>query len=182
MKKIIILTIAAMLAMPVFAQQKKEANKKTEQTAANKTKQKEEKGLKKVYNEEIDPMAQLDEALEEARRSDRLVICQVGGNWCPWCLRFANYITTNEDINQFVKEHFVYIHLNTSKEHKNLEMLKRLNNPGRFGYPVLVVLNQDGEVMHIQNTSYLEEEKSYNHDKVLDFFKNWTIKAIEEIK
>ena len=181
MKKVIILAIAVILAMPMFAQQKKTTTKKTEKTAV-KSSPKEEKELKKVYDEERDPMAQIDDALEEARSTNRLVICQVGGNWCPWCLRFANFITTNDDINQFVKEHFVYIHLNTSKEHKNIEMLERLHNPGRFGYPVLVVLGHEGEVLHIQNSSYLEQDKSYNHDKVLDFFKNWTIEAIENIK
>lgn len=182
MKKIIVLVIAAMLAMPMFAQEKKGNVKKTENTAVKKTKTKEDKGLKKVYDEERDPMSQIDEALEEARNTDRLVICQVGGNWCPWCLRFADFITSDEEIDSFVKEHFVYIHLNTSKEHKNPEMLKRLGNPGRFGYPVLVVLGRDGEVLHIQNSSYLEEEKSYNRKKVLEFFQNWTIKAIEDIK
>ena len=179
MKKVIILTIAAMLAMPVFAQQKKTTNKKAEQTAMKDSKG---EGLEKVYDEELDPMTQIDEALEEARNTNRLVICQVGGNWCPWCLRFANFITTNEEINQFVKDHFVYIHLNTSKEHKNIEMLERLRNPGRVGYPVLVVLDQNGEVLHIQNSSYLEKEKSYDTQKVLDFFKNWTIEAIKEVK
>ena len=179
MKKVIILAIAVILAMPLFAQQKKTTTKNVE-TATSKTK--EEKGLKKVYDEDRDPMVQIDEALEEARNTGRLVICQVGGNWCPWCLKFANFITTNDDIAEFVKEHFVYIHLNTSKKNKNIEMLRRLKNPGRFGYPVLVVLNHEGEVIHIQNSSYLEEDKSYNHDKVLAFFKNWTIEAIENIK
>ena len=181
MKKVIVLVVAVLLAMPMFAQQKNTAAKNEKQTTVKSTRN-EEKELKKVYDEERDPMSQIDEALELARNTNRLVICQVGGNWCPWCLRFANFITTNKEINHFVKEHFVYIHLNTSKEHKNLEMLKRLGNPGRFGYPVLVVLNREGNVLHIQNSSYLEEEKSYNYEKVMAFFKNWTIEAIENIK
>ena len=106
----------------------------------------------------------------------------MGGNWCPWCLRFAQFITDNEEIRKFVEENFVYIHLNTSKEHKNLDMLERLGNPGRFGYPVLVVLGHEGEVLHIQNSSYLELEKSYDTKKVMDFFKNWTLEAIKTIK
>ena len=180
-KKIIILAIATLLAMPLFAQQKKEAVKKAKPNTEKKAPQG-ETGLKKVYNEEVSPMEQIDNALEEARNTGRLVICQVGGNWCPWCLRFAQFITENEEIRQFVEEHFVYIHLNTSKEHKNLDMLERLGNPGRFGYPVLVVLGHEGEVLHIQNSSYLELEKSYDTKKVMDFFKNWTLEAIKTIK
>ena len=180
-KKIIILAIATMLAMPLFAQQKKEAVKKAKPNTEKKAPHG-ETGLKKVYDEEVSPMEQIDNALEEARNSGRLVICQVGGNWCPWCLRFAQFITDNEEIRKFVEENFVYIHLNTSKEHKNLDMLERLGNPGRFGYPVLVVLGHEGEVLHIQNSSYLELEKSYDTKKVMDFFKNWTLEAIKTIK
>ena len=64
----------------------------------------------------------------------------------------------------------------------NTEALKRLGNPGRFGYPVLVILDTDGRVLHIQNSSYLEEDKSYNYKKVKEFFLNWTREAIENLK
>ena len=140
------------------------------------------KDLPKIYDEKADAMSQIDQALEEARESGRFVICQVGGNWCPWCLRFAKFITEDEEIANVVKENFVYIHVNTSNANKNEEALRRLGNPGRFGYPVLVILDDEGRVMHIQNSSYLEEGNSYNHKKVLEFFLNWTRKAIEELK
>ena len=140
------------------------------------------KDMPKVYDEKADAMSQIDQALDEARESGRFVICQVGGNWCPWCLRFAKFITEDEEIANVVKENFVYIHVNTSKANKNEEALRRLGNPGRFGYPVLVILDDEGRVMHIQNSSYLEEGNSYNHKKVLEFFLNWTRKAIEELK
>lgn len=48
--------------------------------------------LKKVYNESIDPMTQIDEALDKAKADGKFVICQVGGNWCPWCLKFADFV------------------------------------------------------------------------------------------
>ena len=52
--------------------------------------------------------------------------------------------------------------------------MKRLGNPGRFGYPVFVVLDGKGKVLHIQDSSFLEEGKGYDKAKVLRFFKNWT--------
>ena len=158
--------------MPLSAQNKKNAPEKKVADAP----------LEKVYDEEADAMAQIDQALEQARESGRFVICQVGGNWCPWCLRFAKFITEDEEIANVVKENFVYIHVNTSKTNKNEEALRRLGNPGRFGYPVLVILDDEGRVMHIQNSAYLEEGKSYNQKKVLQFFQNWTRQAIEELK
>ena len=170
MKKGFLLILWAALLLPVWGQVS---------PAQNLNKHKE---LPKVYDEKADAMSQIDQALEEARESGRFVICQVGGNWCPWCLRFAKFITEDEEIANVVKENFVYIHVNTSKANKNEEALRRLGNPGRFGYPVLVILDDEGRVMYIQNSSYLEEGNSYNHKKVLEFFLNWTRKAIEELK
>ncbi len=170
MKKGFLLILWAALLLPVWGQVSPAQN-------LNK-----HKDLPKIYDEKADAMSQIDQALDEARESGRFVICQVGGNWCPWCLRFAKFITEDEEIANVVKENFVYIHVNTSKANKNEEALRRLGNPGRFGYPVFVILDDEGRVMHIQNSSYLEEGNSYNHKKVLEFFLNWTRKAIEELK
>ena len=47
--------------------------------------------VKKVYDEEINPVEQIDMALAKAKAEGRYVVCQVGGNWCPWCLRFCRF-------------------------------------------------------------------------------------------
>lgn len=139
--------------------------------------------LKKVYNDDINPMEQIDKAIAQANEQGKFVICQVGGNWCPWCLKFADFITKDEEIANLIDENYVYIHVSynphkSTDEARDKAMLKRLGNPGRFGYPVFVVLNQDGNVIHIQDSSYLEEGKSYHKDKVLQFFMQWTPKAV----
>ena len=54
--------------------------------------------LKKVYNEDINPIEQIDQALAKAKAENKNVICQVGGNWCPWCLRFADFISRDTTI------------------------------------------------------------------------------------
>ena len=141
----------------------------------------EQTALKKVYNEDINPLEQIDQAVAQAQAEGKFVICQVGGNWCPWCLRFAEFITTDSTINAVVEENFVYIHVNYHPR-KSTEwsaaMMKRLNNPERFNFPVFVVLDEQGNVLHIQDSSYLEEGNGYNKEKVLRFFQNWTPKAV----
>lgn len=144
--------------------------------------------LKKVYNEDINPIEQIDQALVKARSEEKFVICQVGGNWCPWCLRFADFITNDTTISNVIDESFVYIHVNYNPRKSEGEekmqlakaMLERLNNPARFGFPVFVVLDEEGRVIHIQDSSFLEEGQSYNQEKVLRFFKNWTPKAVKQ--
>lgn len=165
MKKIILTSMAALLfAVTVNAQ-----------TA-----------LKKVYNEDINPLEQIDQAVTKAKGEEKLVICQVGGNWCPWCLRFADFITKDADISQLIAENFEYIHVNYNprksqgqeKQEQGKALMARLNNCGRFGFPVFVVLDKNGKVLHIQDSSFLEEGQGYSKEKVLRFFKSWTPKAL----
>ena len=142
--------------------------------------------LKKVYNEDADPMEQIDQALVKAKADGKLVVCQVGGNWCIWCLRFADFITNDTTISKVIDENFEYIHVNynprksesAEKATQAAALMKRLDNCRRFGFPVFVILNEEGKVIHIQDSSFLEEGNGYSQEKVLRFFKNWTPKAL----
>ena len=143
--------------------------------------------LKKVYDEDINPIEQIDQAVAKAKSEGKFVICQVGGNWCPWCLLFADFISNDSTISKMIDDNFVYIHVNynprKSKDAEKAELAKklmeRLNRPARFGFPVFVVLDEEGKVIHIQDSGLLEEGKGYNQEKVLSFFKNWTPKAVK---
>ena len=143
--------------------------------------------LKRVYNETIDPMTQIDEALVKAKTDGKFVVCQVGGNWCPWCLRFADFVEKDTAVNKVVNDNFEYLHVNynprktagDAAQQKAAQLMQRLGNPARFGFPVFVVLDEKGNVFHIQDSSFLEEGKGYSEEKVLRFFKNWTPKAVK---
>lgn len=165
MKKTIILTIlTCMTVLTVNAQESK----------------------KKVYDETIDPLQQIEQTVKKAKPQGKYVLCQVGGNWCPWCLKFADFITNDTAVSKVIADNYEYIHVNynprKSKSAEKVEqgkaLMKRLNNAGRFGYPVLVVLDGDGKVIHIQDSGLLEEGESYNQKKVLEFFKKWTPQAV----
>lgn len=137
-----------------------------------------------VYDESLNTMEQIDNAIAKAKSEGKYVICQVGGNWCPWCLKFAKFITEDAEIKSLVEKNFVYIHVNYPRRGGDraaqAETMKRLGNPQRFGFPVMVVLNADGKVLHLQDSSYLEENSGYNKKKVMGFFSHWTPEAVEQ--
>lgn len=132
----------------------------------------------KYYDEKLDGMEQLREAVAQAQAEGKYVLCQVGGNWCPWCTRFAQFVAQDTLVHDAVAQNFVYIHVNYSNENKNLEAMKYLGNPARFGFPVFVVVTGEGKPIHIQNSEYLEEGKGYSEKKVYEFLKQWTPAAV----
>ena len=138
--------------------------------------------LKKIYDESIDPVEQIEKAVKQAEKEGKFVISQVGGNWCRWCLMFADFVAKDAELTQLIDENFVFIHSHYNPRErageKTLEMLKKLGNPERFGFPVFVVMDQNGKVIHTQDSSFLEEGNGYSRDKVARFFQNWTPKAV----
>lgn len=140
--------------------------------------------LKKIYDEGADPVVQLEDAIRQAGKENKFVISQVGGNWCRWCLMFADFVEKDKELTDFINKNFVFIHSNYNPreraDERTMEMMKRLGNPARFGFPVFVVLDSNGKVLHTQDSSYLEEGNGYDKDKVYRFFSNWTREAVEK--
>ena len=130
------------------------------------------------YNVSIDGMRQLDEALVKAKDEKKNLLVQVGGNWCPWCIKFYNFCNDVPKVDSIIKASYVFVHLNYSKENKNYPAMERLDYPQRFGFPVIVVMNSKGERIHTQDSGFLEKDKGYDTTKVFTFLKNWTPEAL----
>ena len=144
----------------------------------------------KVYDEAIDPDAQIVEAVSKAQMEGKFVVAQLGGNWCKWCIRFARFVEDDPELKKYVDDNFEFIHVNynprsvdgNADKAATEKALRRLGNPVRFGYPVLVVLDGDGNVVHTQDSGLLESGEGYDRDKVKRFFELWSPAAVEEAR
>ncbi len=135
----------------------------------------------KIYNPNADAKADIAEAVKKASNEGKHVFLQIGGNWCPWCIKFHKFVEDDKEISNYVDENFVVLKVNYDQENENEEVLAQLGYPQRFGFPVFVILNGKGERIHTQNSAFLEKESSYDHDRVLQFFKHWSPAALNPI-
>lgn len=131
-----------------------------------------------VYKPEEDAAVAIQKAVTKASQENKHVFIQIGGNWCIWCAKFYAFTKGDAQIDSLMKSSFVVYHLNYSKENKNLAMLKKYSFPQRFGFPVFLILDSKGNLLHTQNSAYLEEDKGYSKQKVMDFFSAWTKEAL----
>ena len=132
-----------------------------------------------VYNPLGDGMAELNKAVAEAKSSGKHVLVEVGGNWCKWCRLFYKWSHENKTVDSLITADYVVVHSNYSKENKNPELMKRFKYPQRFGFPVFLILDGNGNRLHTQNTGYLEEENGYSEKKVVEFLKQWNFSALK---
>lgn len=136
----------------------------------------------KLYKPEENAEKAIEEAVEKAKDENKHVFIQIGGNWCIWCARFDDFVKNDKSIDSLIRDNYIVYHMNYSKENKNLDLLKRYKFPQRFGYPVFLVLNGKGDLLHTQSSWYLESGKSYDKEKVEAFFKDWSPKALDPIQ
>lgn len=167
MKRLTILFTAILISTAAFSQVKKE-------------------GVH-IYNLQADAKAEIAVAVAKAAKENKHVLLQVGGNWCTWCIAFHNLVDSTVTLKKYINDNFETVLVNYSPENKNESVLASLGYPQRFGFPVFLILDGKGKVLHIENSSYLETDeiapngkKKVGHDvkKITSFLKGWTTTAV----
>ncbi|WP_443937631.1 thioredoxin family protein [Pedobacter sp. MW01-1-1] len=167
MKKIIILLAAVLVTTASFSQEKKQ-------------------GVH-IYNPQANAKADIAVAVAKASKENKHVFVQVGGNWCTWCIAFHNLVDTTASLKKIFTDNYETVLVNYSPENKNEAVLADLGYPQRFGFPVFLILDGKGHVLHIENSAYLETDeigangkKKVGHDvkKITAFLKNWNYAAV----
>jgi len=132
-----------------------------------------------IYNPEANAREDIAKAVQQAKAENKHVLLQIGGNWCPWCVKLHGLEATDPVIDSLMKADYIRVMINIprEKDKRDYELLATLENPQRFGFPVLVVLNQEGKRIHTQDSWYLEQDKDYDRAKVEQFFRMWNVKA-----
>jgi uncharacterized protein YyaL (SSP411 family) len=136
-----------------------------------------EEGIQ-IYDPDADAKANITTAVERAQAENKHVLVQIGGNWCPWCIKLHGFMAADPQIDSLLTADYYRVMVNYSKENKNDAVMKELEYPQRFGFPVLVILDGEGSRLHTQDSWFLEKDKTYDREKVLHFLKSWNYTAV----
>jgi thioredoxin-related protein len=133
-----------------------------------------------LYKPAEDAEKEIDIAVKKAKAENKHVFIQIGGNWCIWCARFHEYVTKDKQLDSLLNANYVVYQMNYSKENYNAKLLTKFNFPQRFGFPVFLILDGNGNLIHTQDSWYLEDGKSsYTREKVVSFFNEWSPKVFD---
>lgn len=124
-----------------------------------------------IFDVKKNPQKDLSAAVKLAKKENKKILLDVGGDWCSWCRKLDKLFHQNEDISSYMEKHYVVVKVNYSKENKNEKFLSKY--PKIEGYPHLFVLDKNGKLQQSQNTGDLESGDNYDPAKVMDFFKKW---------
>jgi thioredoxin-related protein len=133
----------------------------------------------KVFDPARDSAADLVAAEKQAVAEHKLILLDVGGNWCGWCIVFDRLSHSDAKLRDVLEKKYVVVHVNMSQENENKVFLTQY--PKIPGYPHFFVLSADGKMLISQGTDVFERTHNmndgYDPDMLTDFFKRTAKKS-----
>jgi thiol:disulfide interchange protein len=131
-------------------------------------------GLADDYDPRRDPGKDLAAAREEAKRSGKNIFVEVGGEWCSWCHTLARFFHEHPGLEALRDKNYVSMKVSMSQENPNRAFLSRF--PYIHGYPHILILDAEGNLIRSQPTSVLEDGRSYNAQRFQKFLEQFAPK------
>jgi thiol-disulfide isomerase/thioredoxin len=118
--------------------------------------------------------ADIAAGLKEAAKTNRRVLVDFGGNWCPDCIVLDHHLQATENAS-LLKKHYVLVHVNVGVKGitDNFVIAERYGIPLKKGVPALAVLEPDGRVVFAQKQGEFEAMRKLDPASVRDFLKKW---------
>jgi uncharacterized protein YyaL (SSP411 family) len=105
------------------------------------------------------------DALEEAKKQDRLILLSLSAIWCHWCHVMDETTYSNEEIIAFINDHFIPIRVDSDMRPD----IDTLYNQG--GWPSTVIMTPQGEVL--TGGTYLPPDDMHGRlQRISDIFQN----------
>jgi len=127
------------------------------------------------YDEHADARASIRAALAGAKAAHKRVLVDFGANWCEWCRGLQALFSAPGAIARELDDGFVLVLVDVGEMNRNLDMAAAYGVRGMedTGIPMLVVLDDEGRVIKVQNAGDLEtdDESGYAKDAVLAFLR-----------
>ena len=118
------------------------------------------------YDETANAQNDIADAINLAEKTDKYILLEMGGNWCPDCRTLGEYFA-REDIKSWLDERFIVVAVDVGEWDKNLDIAERYGNPISEGIPALVLLNSENEVMFATLAGELASARSMSKDDLI---------------
>ena len=125
------------------------------------------------YDEAADGVRAVDAARARARAEHKLLLIDLGGNWCGDCRVLAGTVEQTE-LARFVRDHYVLVPVDIGKRDRNLAV------PTRYGLKVegvpalLVVDPKTDRLLNAGHVADLSDARHMSPQGLADYLARWT--------
>jgi thiol-disulfide isomerase/thioredoxin len=125
------------------------------------------------YDESADANAVVAAAFARAKKSHKLVMLDLGGNWCPDCLILANVMRLPV-MKDFMAAHYEFAAVDVGRFDKNLQIPSRFGLTKRLeGVPTILVATPDGKLVNRDHVFALSNARDMTPQALAGYLAEW---------
>jgi thiol-disulfide isomerase/thioredoxin len=124
------------------------------------------------YNEAANANAAVKAAEARAKKSGKLLLIDMGGNWCPDC-RLLSGIIERPEAKAFMRKHYEVVMVDVGRMDKNLQIPARYGIGKIEGVPAVIVVDPKGKVLNKGDHFALSDARGIGNQAVMDKLAEW---------
>ena len=124
------------------------------------------------YDEKADAEADVAKAIKTAKAKHKLVLIDLGGNWCGDCRVFAGMIE-QPDLKAFVDKHYEVVTVNVGRYDHNMQIPARYGINKLNGVPTFLVVDAKGKLVNPDALFALTDARHMTPQSLADWLAQW---------
>jgi thiol-disulfide isomerase/thioredoxin len=124
------------------------------------------------YDEKADAEADLAAAIKKAKAHKKLVLIDLGGNWCGDCRVFAGVIE-QPDVKRWVDKHYEVVAIDVGRYTKNMQIPARYGVDKLKGVPSFLVIDTKGKLVNDGAFFALTDARHMTPQSIVDWLAQW---------
>lgn len=132
------------------------------------------KPLPLPYDEKADAEAAVKAAIARAKSNKKLLLIDLGGNWCPDCRVLAGTMELPR-LKAFLRRHYELVMVDIGRYDRNMRIPSRYGVTRPEGVPALLVIDpRNNKLLNPGRTSALADARSMTPQALADWLAQWT--------
>jgi thiol-disulfide isomerase/thioredoxin len=125
------------------------------------------------YDESADANADVAAGLAKAKATHRLLLVDLGGNWCPDC-RLLAALMRQPEVARFVEAHYVVVTVDVGRFNRNLQIPARWGVNAVTGAPSILIIDRRGKLIDRDHIKALSDARHMTPQALADWLASWT--------
>lgn len=132
------------------------------------------KPLPLPYDEKADAQDAVQAAAARAKANGKLLLIDLGGNWCPDCRILAGTMRLPQ-LDAFVRAHYELVMVDIGRFDRNMQIPARYGIAKPEGVPALLVVDpKTNTLLNLGKTSALANARAMTPQALADWLAGWT--------
>jgi thiol-disulfide isomerase/thioredoxin len=125
------------------------------------------------YDERADANAQVAAAKASAKAHHKLLLIDLGGNWCPDCRALAGVMQLPE-LSRFMAAHYVSVSVDIGQMDKNLQIPRHYGMRRLAGVPAVLIIDpQTDRLVNAGHIFALSDARYMTPQALADWLASW---------